>query len=125
MGRVQPPQSQPQSRSPVDQLRDVLAWRDVRVLALIFLVAQLLDVATTQRALATRLFREGNPWLDNVTGQHPFLVYGAKLLIALLVLVALLLLRLRWRLRKAALVAFTLASLVAPIANVLRIDGLL
>jgi hypothetical protein len=118
-------QSQPARRSPVDQLRDVLAWRDTRILALIFLITQLLDVVTTQRALATRRFQEGNPWLDAVTSRHPFLVYGAKLLIALLVVSALLLLRLRWRLRKAVLVAFTVASLVAPITNVLRIDGLL
>ena len=123
MGGVQSQQSQPRRRSPVDQLRDVLAWRDTRTLALIFLVTQLLDVVTTQRALATKRFREGNPWLDDVTSQHPFLVYGAKLFIALLVLVALLLLRLRWRLRKAVLVAFTLASLVAPVTNLLRIRG--
>lgn len=118
-------QSQRGHRSPLDQLREVLAWRDTRTLALIFLVTQLLDVVTTQRALATKRFEEGNPWLDDVTNQHPFLVYGAKLACAVLVLVALLLLRLRWRLRKAVLVVFTVASLVAPVTNLLRIGGVL
>ena len=118
-------QSRPSRGSPIGHLRDVLAWRDTRVLALIFLTTQLLDVATTQQALATERFQEGNPWLDDVTGQHPLLVYGAKLACALLVLSALLLLRLRWRLRKAVLVVFTLASLVAPLANLGRIAGLL
>lgn len=118
-------QSHTGRRSPIDQLRDVLAWRDTRTLALIFLVTQFLDVVTTQRALATKRFEEGNPWLDDVTNQHPLLVYGAKLLCALLVLLALLLLRLRWRMRKAVLVLFTLASLAAPVTNLLRIGGAL
>ena len=118
-------QSHQQPGTAVAQLRAVLAWGDTRTLALIFLITQLLDVATTQRALASTRFEEGNPWLDDITNQHPFVVYGAKLVCAVLVLVALLLLRLRWRLRKVVLVAFTLASLVAPVANVLRIDGVL
>ena len=112
-------------RSPLHQLRDVLAWRDTRLLALLFLITQALDVLTTARALDTERFREGNPWLDDVTAAHPVLVYGAKLVCAGLVLAALLLLRLRWRLRLAVLYVFTLASLVAPLANVLRIDGVL
>ena len=113
------------ARSPVTHLRDVLAWRDTRILALVFLIIQALDVLTTQRALATQRFQEGNPWLDDVTNAHPVLVYGAKLLCAVLVLSALLLLRLRWRLRLAVLTVFTAASLVAPVANVLRINGAL
>jgi uncharacterized protein DUF5658 len=118
-------QSNPGRRSPIDHLREVLAWRDTRTLALIFLITQGLDVVTTQRALATRRFQEGNPWLDEVTNHHPLLVYGAKLGIALLVLGALLLLRLRWRLRLAVLVVFTAASLVAPVANLMRVTGAL
>ena len=120
-----PTTTSPARRSPVLHLRDVLAWRDTRLLALLFLITQALDVLTTVHALSTERFREGNPWLDDVTAAHPVLVYGAKLLCALLVLSALLLLRLRWRLRLAVLYTFTLASLVAPVANVLRIDGLL
>lgn len=112
-------------RSPVTHLRDVLAWRDTRIVALVFLITQALDVLSTQRALATHRFQEGNPWLDDVTNAHPVLVYGAKLLVAVIVLAALLLLRLRWRLRLAVLTAFAAASLVAPIANALRINGAL
>jgi hypothetical protein len=112
-------------RSPVTHLRDVLAWRDTRIVALVFLITQALDVLSTQRALATQRFQEGNPWLDDVTNAHPALVYGAKFFCAVLVLAALLLLRLRWRLRLAVLTAFTAASLVAPVANVLRINGTL
>jgi hypothetical protein len=119
------PPSYPDRPGVLAQLRAVLAWRDTRLLALVFLVTQLLDVLTTWRALNTRRFSEGNPWLDEVTNAHPFLVYGAKLFCAVLVLVALLLLRLRWRLRRAVLALFTVAALVAPVANILRIRGVL
>ena len=115
----------PARRSPVGQLRDVLAWRDTRLLALLFLITQALDVLTTERALQTQRFREGNPWLNQVTAAHPLLVYAAKLFVGALVLTALLLLRLRWRLRLAVMITFILASLVAPVTNALRVDGLL
>lgn len=106
-----------------NRLHAVLAWRDTRMLCLIFLISQLLDVITTQSALSTHRFEEGNPWLGQMTDQHPFVVYGAKLLVAATVLCGLLMLRLRWRLRLAVLTVFTLASLVAPMANVMRING--
>jgi len=105
------------------RLRAVLAWRDTRMLCLIFLISQLLDVVTTQSAFLTNRFQEGNPWLADMTNQHPFLVYGAKLVVACAVLCGLLLLRLRWRLRLAVLTVFTLASLVAPLTNAMRING--
>jgi hypothetical protein len=107
----------------VRRLGAVLAWRDTRMLCLIFLCSQLLDVITTHSALATQRFQEGNPWLAEMTNQHPFLVYGAKLLCAAAVLTVLLMLRLRWRMRLAVLSLFTLASLVAPLSNALRING--
>lgn len=116
---------QPGRFSPMRHLRNLLAWPDTRFLCVTFLVTQALDVLTTWRALATHRFREGNPWLDDVTDQHPFLVYGAKLLLAVLILVALLMLRLRWRLRLAILAVFTAASLVAPVTNILRIRGII
>lgn len=106
-----------------NRLRTVLAWRDTRMLCLIFLISQLLDVITTQSAFLTNRFQEGNPWLADMTNRYPFLVYGAKLLVAAAVLCGLLLLRLRWRLRLAVLSVFTLASLVAPMTNVMRING--
>jgi hypothetical protein len=116
---------QPARFSPMRHLRNVLAWPDTRFLGVMFLVTQVLDVVTTWRALATHRFREGNPWLDDVTNRHPFLVYGAKLALAMLILTALLLLRLRWRLRLAILAIFTAASLVGPITNILRIRGMI
>jgi hypothetical protein len=105
------------------RLRAVLGWRDTRMLCLIFLISQMLDVMTTQSALLTRRFQEGNPWLADVTNGHPFFVYGAKLMLAAAVLCGLLLLRLRWRLRLAVLTVFTMASLVAPLTNAMRIRG--
>jgi len=105
------------------RLRVVLAWRDTRLLCMIFLISQLLDVVTTQSALLTRRFSEGNPWLGSATDQHPFVVYGAKLAVAATVLCGLLLLRLRWRLRLAVLSVFTAASLIAPLTNVMRVQG--
>lgn len=106
-----------------NRLRVVLAWRDTRMLCLIFLISQLLDVITTESAFMTNRFQEGNPWLADITNRYPYLVYGAKLLVAGAVLCGLLLLRLRWRLRLAVLSVFTLASLVAPMTNVMRING--
>jgi Domain of unknown function (DUF5658) len=106
-----------------NRLGEVLAWRDTRMLCLIFLISQVLDVISTHTALATQRFEEGNPWLAEMTNQHPVYVYGAKLLCAAAVLTGLLLLRLRWRLRLAVLSVFTMASLVAPLANAMRIQG--
>jgi Domain of unknown function (DUF5658) len=105
------------------RLRDVWAWKDTKVLCLVFLTTQLLDVISTQRALASARFEEGNPWLADVTNNHPLLVFGAKLVAAILVLFVLLSLRLRWRLRRAVLSIFAAASLIAPVANTLRMAG--
>jgi hypothetical protein len=93
------------------------------MLCLIFLISQLLDVITTQSAFLTNRFQEGNPWLADMTNHYPFLVYGAKLLVASAVLCGLLMLRLRWRMRLAVLSVFTVASLVAPLTNAMRING--
>ena len=112
-----------QRSSVLQQLRNVLAWRDVRILCILFLFSQALDVATTQRALRNQGLSEGNPWLAEQTHAHPFLVYGAKLFCAVLVILALLLLRLRWRLRLMVLAVFVGASLIAPVNNLLRIAG--
>jgi hypothetical protein len=80
-------------------------------------------VITTETALSTRRFQEGNPWLAQMTMSHPFWVYGAKLLAAAAVLCGLLMLRLRWRLRLMVLTVFTMASLIAPLSNAMRING--
>jgi hypothetical protein len=107
------------------RLRAVLAWKDTKVLCVVFLTTQFLDVLSTQRALASARFEEGNPWLADVTNNHPLLVFGAKLLAAILVLLVLLSLRLRWRLRRAVLSLFAAASLISPVANTLRMAGYL
>ena len=54
---------------------------------------------------------------------QPYLAYMAKLGIVFFVLITLLLLRLRWRMRRMVLGLFALVSLVAPVANLLRISG--
>ena len=105
------------------RLRIALAWRDTRLLCMIFLISQMLDVITTESALSSQRFEEGNPWLGQMTMAHPFIVYGAKLLAAAAVLCGLLMLRLRWRLRLMVLSVFTLASLIAPLTNAMRING--
>lgn len=109
--------------SPLRRLRAVLAWPDVRRLVEIFLVTQVLDALTTYVALRTHRFTEGNPWLDEAVATHPLLTYAAKFGIALAIVTALLLLRLRWRLRDTVLALFAAVSLVAPAANALRLAG--
>lgn len=109
--------------SPLHRLRAVLAWPDVRRLVAIFLVSQVLDALTTFVALGTRRFTEGNPWLDEAVATHPLLTYAAKFGIALAIVAALLLIRLRWRLRDAVLALFAVLSLVAPVGNALRLAG--
>jgi hypothetical protein len=105
------------------RLRAVLAWRDVRLLAGIFLAIQVLDALTTWLALRTPRFTEGNPWLDQAVATHPLLTYAAKLAIALAVVTSLLLIRMRWRLRDCVLGLFAVISLVAPASNALRLAG--
>ncbi|HEV7679051.1 MAG TPA: DUF5658 family protein [Candidatus Dormibacteraeota bacterium] len=115
----------PDPLSLFSRLRSVWAWKDTKVLCLVFLTTQLLDVISTHRALASARFEEGNPWLADMTNNHPLVVFGAKLLAAVLVLIVLLSLRLRWRLRRAVLTLFAVASLVAPVTNTLKLAGYL
>ena len=105
------------------RVRSLLAWRDVRILVGIFLGAQALDAVTTSLALRSGRFEEGNPWLDEAVATHPLLTYAVKFGIALVIVVALLLIRIRWRLRNWVLALFALLSLAAPVVNTLRITG--
>ena len=105
------------------RVRSLLAWPDVRALVGILLVAQGLDALTTWLALRTGRFEEGNPWLDEAVATHPLLTYAVKFGIALVIVVALLLIRIRWRLRNWVLALFALLSLAAPAVNILRITG--
>ena len=105
------------------RIRSLLAWRDVRILVAVFLAAQALDAVTTSLALRSGRFEEGNPWLDEAVATHPLLTYLTKLGIALVIVVALLLIRIRWRLRDWVLFLFAVLSLAAPAANLLRLGG--
>ena len=113
----------PRQMSTRDRLRHVFSYRDTKALVAIFLATQVLDAATTAYALQTGRFSEANPLLGSVVAAQPYVAYLAKLAIAFLVLTALLLLRLRWRMRRVVLALFALTSLVAPVANILRISG--
>lgn len=106
-----------------ERLRHVFSYRDTRALVFIFLATQLLDAGTTAYALQTGRFREGNPILGGLVDAQPYVAYLTKLGLAFFVLTALLLLRLRWRMRRVVLVLFALTSLVAPVANILRLSG--
>lgn len=104
-------------------LRHLFGYRDTWILVFIFLATQLLDAATTAYALSTGRFDEANPILGGLVSRNPVIGYLFKLAIAGFVLTALLLLRLRWRMRRMVLVLFTITSLVAPVANALRVSG--
>lgn len=104
-------------------LRHLFRYRDTWILVSIFLATQVLDAATTAYALSTGRFSEANPILGGLVSTSPLIGYLFKLAIAGLVLMALLLMRLRWRMRRMVLVLFTIVSLVAPVANILRVSG--
>lgn len=104
-------------------LRHLFRYRDTWILVSIFLATQLLDAATTAYALSTGRFSEANPLLGDLVSANPIVGYLFKLAIAGLVLMALLLMRLRWRMRRMVLILFTITSLVAPVANILRVSG--
>jgi len=104
-------------------IRDVLAWWDVRLLVALFCLAQLLDGVTTYIALASHHFQETNPLFGGVLDAHPLAALVVKLLVAAIVAVAVLALRIRWRLRLAVFTVFAAASLVAPLVNLSRLTG--
>jgi hypothetical protein len=111
------------ARERAARIREAFAWRDVRVAVSVFCAAQLLDALTTYVALSSHRFQEANPLLGSVLDSHPAAALAVKLLLAATVVIALLTLRLRWRLRLMVILLFTAASLVAPLANVLRLAG--
>ena len=105
------------------RIRTAFGYRDTRLLVTLFLLAQVLDAVTTAFALGTGRFREGNPLLVGSVTSYPYVTYGAKFAVATIVAVTVVALRLRWRLRRTVLVVFTLISLAAPLANLLRVAG--
>jgi hypothetical protein len=113
----------PQMIAIATQVRRNIAWSDVRWLCLAYLIAQVLDTLTTFVALSTQRFEETNPLFAGAIGVSPVLAVSIKMLAAVLVLVVALSLRIRWRLRRAVLVLLAIASLIAPMANALRLGG--
>lgn len=111
------------AREGASRIREALAWRDVRVAVCLFCAAQLLDGLTTYVALSSHHFQEANPLLGGVLDSHPLAALAVKLLLAATVVGALLSLRLRWRLRLTVITLFAAVSLIAPLANVLRLAG--
>jgi hypothetical protein len=114
----------PLLRERAARMRDVLAWRDVRVMISLFCAAQLLDGLTTYVALASHHFEEENPLFGGVLDSHPLAALGVKLVVASVVVVTILAIRMRWRMRLIVTALFTIASLAAPLINVLRLAGL-
>jgi len=106
-----------------DQVRDALAWRDVRIVVALFCGAQMLDAVTTYIALSSHHFEEANPLLGAALDSHPVAAFAVKMALAAVVVTVLLGIRLRWRLRLAVVMLFTLASAVAPVVNILRLTG--
>lgn len=104
-------------------LRHLFRYRDTWILVSIFLATQILDAGTTAYALSTGRFSEANPIFGDLVSTNPLIGYLFKLAIAGLVLMVLLLMRLRWRMRRMVLILFTITSLVAPVGNILRVTG--
>jgi hypothetical protein len=113
----------PLVRERAAQVRDVLAWRDVRLVVSLFCLAQLLDGLTTYIALSSHNFQEENPILGGILDAHPLAALGVKLMVAAVVVITILAIRLRWRMRLAVTSLFTVASLAAPLVNVIRLAG--
>ncbi len=111
------------TRGGVARIREALAWRDVQVVVGLFCCAQLLDGLTTYIALSSHQFQEANPLLGGILDSHPLAALGVKLVLTTVVAAALLTLRLRWRLRLTVIALFAAASLVAPLANLVRLIG--
>jgi len=105
-------------------VRNALAWRDVRFFVALFCAAQLLDGLTTYVGLASHQFQEENPLVGGLLDSHPLLAVVLKAGVAAMVVVALLAVRLRWRLRLTVIALFTAVSLVAPLVNLVSISRL-
>lgn len=104
-------------------LRHLFSYADTWVLVALFAATQVLDTITTAYAVGTGEFSEANPLFGHLVNAHPLVAYGSKLLVAFLVLTVVLMLRLKWWIRRRVLSIFIVLSLVAPVANVLRVTG--
>ncbi len=114
----------PRVRERVVYMRDVLAWRDVRIMLTLFCAAQLMDGVTTYVALTSHHFQEANPLFGSILDSHPLAAFAVKLTVAAVVVLAILAVRLRWRMRLAVTTLLTIASVAAPLVNVMRLSGI-
>jgi hypothetical protein len=96
----------------------------VRVLAVAFMVGQLLDAVTTHVALSSGRFDEANPLFAGPLTTHPALAFLAKLALGTTVLVAALTV-VGPRRRRLVLAVLAVISLQAPLMNALRMAGVL
>lgn len=96
----------------------------VRILAVAFLVGQLLDAVTTHVALTSGRFAEANPFFAGALSTHPLLAFAVKLALGAAVLVAALRL-VSPRRRRVVLGLLAIISLQAPLTNSLHIAGIL
>jgi hypothetical protein len=122
-GRSHPGGVGPMLRARALYMRDVLAWRDVRVVLTLFCAAQLLDGVTTYVALSSHNFTEQNPLLGGMLDAYPAAALVLKVVVAALVVATILACRLRWRMRLTVMALFAVASIAAPIINLLRLTG--
>ncbi len=114
-GIVELVQEQPRDRS-LATMRDNLASHVSQLLVAIILAAQVADVVTTVRGLATTAYIENNPLLRELILRSPLAAYAVKLL-TVTALVLLVLSRLRGRRANVALAMAAAISLIAPVLN--------
>lgn len=96
----------------------------VRIIAVAFMVGQLLDAVTTHVALSSGNFAEANPLFAGPLTAHPALAFAAKLMLGGAVLTAALTL-VGPRRRRVILAVLAIISLQAPLTNALRMAGVL
>jgi len=107
-------------RGPLANLREGLGDRRCQLLALLFLVAEALDVLTTGYAIAHRGLREGNPLFASLVAGH--LLPALTLKAGIVVLVTLSALAgLHGGLRLAVLRVGVVIGVVVAVANALAI----
>ncbi len=96
----------------------------VRILAVAFMVGQLLDAVTTHVALSSGRFAEANPLFAAPLAAHPVVAFAVKLMLGVSVLAAALRL-VSPRRRRVILGLLAIISLQAPLTNSLRMAGIL
>lgn len=96
-----------------------------RLLTVVFVLAQALDLGTTYAALASGRFAEGNPLFGNVVGAHQGLTVMTKLVVAVGVVVVSAAEITSVGRRRLAVGAVAAVSLLGPGLNLLRVAGLI